>query len=98
MSWPLSLSALNGAHRRADRCLLIEIEQTSRKRRVWSPCLAPQTCLAAEAVLRESLKAEKRVLRDLGEKRISVMAVIFPIIRADRAAPAARAISQRRNV
>jgi hypothetical protein len=72
MNWPRPRLALNGPHRRADRCLLIEVEQTSRKRRVWSPYLAQQTFLAAEAVLREFLKLEKRVLRDLGETRICV--------------------------
>ena len=58
---------------------------------------------AAKAVLRESRKAEKRVLRDFGEKRICVMAVTLRgfdlhIIRADGAASAACAISQRRSV
>jgi hypothetical protein len=103
MSWPLPLSALNGAHRRADRCLLIEVEQSSRKRRVWSPCLAPQKSLAAEAVLRESLKAEKRVLRDLGETRICVMA--FTLRGVDLSYHSRRRsrvrglhVSQRRNV
>jgi hypothetical protein len=37
-----------------------------------SAVVAQQTFLAAEAVLREFLKLEKRVLRDLGETRICV--------------------------